>query len=83
MSVDRRVFDPFAPAPAAAEAPGTGNDPDPGETTPDPDPESGDELGDLLKPELIKLAGDYGLPTSGTKDELITRIRDHRATLTP
>lgn len=38
-----------------------------------------DGLDDMLKSDLVDLAGAMGLPKSGTKDELITRIRADRA----
>lgn len=33
------------------------------------------------KPQWVDLAGEYGLPTSGNKDELIARVLEHEASL--
>jgi hypothetical protein len=75
--------DPFAPKqpviPGRHPAPPVTQPPveDP---TPDPDQvELGDGLEDELKTNLVDLAAQMGLPTSGTKADLIDRIRTDRA----
>jgi hypothetical protein len=75
--------DPFAPKqpviPGRHPAPPVTQPPveDP---TPDPSPVGPvDGLEDLLKPDLVELARQMGLPTTGNKPDLIDRIRDDRA----
>lgn len=82
---DRRAHDPFAPhpkrtppppepaPPAAPAAPAPAPAPvDDGGTTQE------DDLEGLRKPQLVDLAAELGLATSGTKDDLIDRIHEHR-----
>ncbi len=86
MTEDRRyLHDPFAPPPAsltgAVQPPEPDPEADPDQLTIDTgDPQDGaqpvqdDGLEDLTKAELIELLPE-GAPTSGTKAELIARVR--------
>lgn len=75
MTEDRRAWDPFAPPPAeepksAAAEPEAGTEAvEPGELPSD--------LDYLKKPELQALAEKRNLDTSGTRPELIARLREH------
>lgn len=79
MTEDRRAWDPFAPPPPppAAAAPATLAAHAPvatsGLLTSDPPP---DGLDDLRKPELIALAQERELESSGTRADIIARLRD-------
>jgi hypothetical protein len=71
---DRRGYDPYAPPPASL----TGVV-QPPEAFEEPAPSApaapSDNLDSLLKAELQGLADDRGLDTSGTKAQLIARLR--------
>lgn len=60
-----------------------GHHPPPPVTQPPVDPapvgSGSDGLDDMLKPALVDHARDMGLVTTGTKDELIARIRTDRS----
>jgi hypothetical protein len=89
--VNVRPHDPWSPhhpVAAAGEGDNTGNDPQqptsPGQHPPPPiQPvpveQRGDGLDDMLKSDLVALATEMGLGKSGTKDDLIDRIRADRA----
>lgn len=65
---DRRAYDPFAPAPpAAGPAPAP-----PAQAERQPLPGN---LDDLRKPELVALAEQRGVDSSGTRVEIIARLR--------
>lgn len=83
--VDRRRFDPFAPPPPqnpGGPGPGGRHDPPPHQGPGDdqvgavniPDPR---EVAKMRKTELVELAGNLGLDTTGTRDELLERIDAH------
>lgn len=67
---DRRAWDPYAAPPIAAPEP----EPQP-ELAESPDALPAD-LDALRKPELIALAEQHGLDSSGTKAEIIARLLD-------
>jgi hypothetical protein len=67
---DRTVFDPFAPQPPPDRGPGQLPEP-PAHTT----DTTVDGLDELLKADLMDLAGRRGLSTHGTKADLIERLR--------
>jgi len=76
-----KSWDPFAPTTSAAipeaspaESLGLSNNDEGGGQQPD------DGLELLRRTELIQIAQQGGLASYGTKDELIVRIRNHRAT---
>lgn len=68
MTEDRRGHDPYAPPPAAL----TGVIQPPDVNAPAGLP---DDLDDLKKADLVALAEQHGLDTSGTKADLIARLR--------
>ena len=49
-------------------------------TTPPATPGAPDELDSLALPALRSLAGEYGVAKSGSKPQLVERIREHRST---
>lgn len=63
--MNRRDHDPFAPHEAAQLGPA--------------DVDDGDQLDDLKKDELVAEAEKAGLPATGTKADLIGRLREHRS----
>lgn len=69
MTEDRRAFDPFAPPPLASEA----------QPAPKPATEQVEELPSdldyLRKDALVALAEQRNLDSSGTRPELIDRLR--------
>lgn len=81
--VNVRAHDPFSGHAPTDPVGDTGNDPKqptrPGHHPPPPVTQPPvDGLGKMSKAELVGLAGDMGLLKSGTKDELIDRIRADR-----
>lgn len=88
FETDRRSHDPFAAKPKRTPPP-----PDPAPTNAAPAPQPApvddggttqdDDLEGLRKPQLVDLAAELGLATSGTKDDLIDRIHEHRMHNTP
>lgn len=68
------AHDPFRPW-TSVPTPEADTDTDTDSPTTTPEPEPGDGLEDMLKPELIHLAEQRGLPTWGTKADLIERLR--------
>jgi hypothetical protein len=69
MSNERWRYDPFAPPPSLTGAV------QPPAVDDEPDVALPDGLDDLRKAELVALAGERGLDTSGTRAELIARLR--------
>jgi hypothetical protein len=63
---DRRAWDPFAPQPRPSHTP------TPRQAT----TELPAGLDALRKPDLIALAAQHGLNTTGTRTDLITRLRE-------
>lgn len=84
---DRRSHDPFAPPPPDASVESSGSEPEFGEREqfsgdvyePSDGNAEGDSLDDMRRADLLKLAESEGLAAYGTKDDLIRRIRKHRA----
>lgn len=79
MTADRRGYDPYAPAPprATSEPVDERAESDVGSpTSSDGSGVQGDALESLRKADLIRLAGDKKLNTSGTRTDLIARLRE-------
>lgn len=75
---DRRAYDPFAPPPVE-EPKQEAHQPEPEKNTAEPAGLPSD-LKYLSKPDLQALAEERKLDTSGTRPELIARLRDHAGT---
>lgn len=71
MTEDRRIYDPWAPPPASL----TGVVQPPA-AKPDSKPARDDDgLDDLKKAELVAMADDLGVDSSGNKADIIARLR--------
>lgn len=75
---DRRAYDPYAPAPPPEEDTDTEQAQTTGDNANQPDSSAGDNLDNLTKVELIRIAHDLDVSMTGTKAELIARIRRAR-----
>lgn len=68
---DRRAHDPWAPAPTAL----LGVVAPPDAELPPADDAPDDDLDELRKPELVELAEQRGVDATGTKTDIIARLR--------
>lgn len=75
---DRGDFDPFAPKPLPPPTTGPIERPSPTRPPRAAVAAGSDDLEDLKKQDLMDIAETHGLDTTGTKNELVTRIRRAR-----
>jgi hypothetical protein len=71
MSNERWRYDPFAPPPVSL----TGVIQPPAAASGPVEPRSDDGLDDLKKAELVAMADDLGVDSSGNKADIVARLR--------
>lgn len=78
--VDRRVWDPWAPPPAPMPKPEpqTCVDEPPAEVGPGHGEDEFRGLAQMKRADMVALAAKHGLDTSGTREDLLDRLRDYR-----